>query len=407
VRSSDALVLILAHRYGFIPSGSSHSITELEYRAAREANVPVLAFILDGSIPWPPDHIDWHQKDKLDRFKDTVRSDVIVKAFSSVEQLSRLITQAVSNFKNRNREALIKKGWLKSRSLGVSLPIQIKTEPSLLVRIGSSEDEFPLLLGIKRDRDLRPHLDGVFEAMDPERSGSLSGLYDNVRQLLEEHARSHWAADRVVQVRMHNGRRDEMYVSRSDLSNFGSSLLSRLLTEPPGTGPAERVDVPRAGAGPAGRVDVPRARGGVVAPTVGVGMGDHAGVGDHRLQSTGGLNRFIAVSLRDGHVYCVGQQRVANDTEWVVWRPFLFESITYHFGDALYRWLPGSACNVMSYPYLAMDHFAETISSNGEILTEVRLVVSRTSVARKIVDVAHSVSLLNEQGRIHGDLKPQ
>ena len=311
-------MLILAHRYGFIPSGSSYSITELEDRAAREANVPVLAFILDGSIPWPPDHIDWHQKDKLDRFKDTVRSEVIVKAFSSVEQLSWLITQAVSNFKNRNREALIKKGWLKSRSLGVSLPIQIKTEPSLLVRIGSSEDEFPLLLGIKRDRDLRPHLDGVFEAMDPERSGSLSGLYDNVRQLLEEHARSHWAADRVVQVRMHNGRRDEMYVSRSDLSNFGSSLLSRLLTEPAGTGPAERVDVPRA-------------RGGVVAPTVGVGMGDHAsvgdhaGVGDHRLQSTGGLNRFIAVSLRDGHVYCVGQQRVANDTEWVVWRPFLFE----------------------------------------------------------------------------------
>ena len=30
VRSSDALVLILAHRYGFIPSGSSYSITELD-----------------------------------------------------------------------------------------------------------------------------------------------------------------------------------------------------------------------------------------------------------------------------------------------------------------------------------------------------------------------------------------
>ena len=62
VNSDRLLVLILAHRYGFIPSGSSYSITELEYRAAREANVPVLAFILDGSIPWPPDHIDWHQK---------------------------------------------------------------------------------------------------------------------------------------------------------------------------------------------------------------------------------------------------------------------------------------------------------------------------------------------------------
>jgi hypothetical protein len=54
VRSSDLMVLILAHRYGYLPKNSSYSITELEYRAAREANVPVLAFIVDGRTPWPP-----------------------------------------------------------------------------------------------------------------------------------------------------------------------------------------------------------------------------------------------------------------------------------------------------------------------------------------------------------------
>ena len=54
VRGSDLLVLILAHRYGSMPPGSAHSITELEYCAARASNVPVLAFIVDGKTPWLP-----------------------------------------------------------------------------------------------------------------------------------------------------------------------------------------------------------------------------------------------------------------------------------------------------------------------------------------------------------------
>jgi hypothetical protein len=179
VRSSDLMVLILAHRYGTIPTGSSYSITELEYRAAREANVPVLAFIVDGKTPWSPDDIDWHQKDQLDRFKVLVRADVTPKVFTSVEHLSRLITTAVANFRDKNRDVLAKTGWLRSRAVSVSPPGKIKTEPSLLVPIGLSEDGLPLLLWITRDRDLGPHLKRVFQIIHPEDDGSRSELYDN------------------------------------------------------------------------------------------------------------------------------------------------------------------------------------------------------------------------------------
>jgi hypothetical protein len=387
VKSSDLMVLILAHRYGSIAKDSSYSITELEYRAAREYHVPVLAFIVDGRAPWAPDHIEWHQKEKLDRFKDIVRADVTTKSFSSVEELNRLITQAVSNFRDRNRDVLVKKGRLRSRAIRVSLPIKINTESSLAVPIGSSEDGLPLLLGIKRERDLRPHLDRLFEIINPEGGQSLSGLYDNVRQLLEEEALSHWAKDRVFQVRMRDGRQDEMYVTRSNLSKFGS-LFARLLAT---------ISAPNGGLSP------------LVLPVTEPAPSASRAVPDrrHRIQSSGGRNRFIAVSLHDGRVYCAGQQ--LNGTEWEEWRPFLFEEIAHHFSDALYRWLPQSdtGCNVKSYPIEALDHFAESICENGEIQAEVTLRVPRATVARKIVEVAHALATLHERGQIHGDLKPQ
>lgn len=58
VRQSDGLILIVAHRYGYVPDGSTYSITEQEYSAAREAGIPVFAFLIDDELPWPPQHID-------------------------------------------------------------------------------------------------------------------------------------------------------------------------------------------------------------------------------------------------------------------------------------------------------------------------------------------------------------
>jgi hypothetical protein len=88
VRHSDVVVLLVAHRYGTPPPGKRISITEAEYRAARDAGVPVLAFFLDESVPWPPAFIERDRRKKLTRFKTMVSTDLVRKTFTSKEDLA-------------------------------------------------------------------------------------------------------------------------------------------------------------------------------------------------------------------------------------------------------------------------------------------------------------------------------
>jgi tetratricopeptide (TPR) repeat protein len=59
VESCDVFVLLLAHRYGSRPPGKQLSYTELEYGwAARRPDMPLLAFVVDPDLPWPPRDMD-------------------------------------------------------------------------------------------------------------------------------------------------------------------------------------------------------------------------------------------------------------------------------------------------------------------------------------------------------------
>lgn len=56
-RDADALIVIVAHRYGWVPSiadggDGRKSITWLEVEAAKAANKPVFAFLVDPTHPW-------------------------------------------------------------------------------------------------------------------------------------------------------------------------------------------------------------------------------------------------------------------------------------------------------------------------------------------------------------------
>lgn len=57
VGAADALVVIVAHRYGWVPdpqpAGDSKSITWLECEEAVRLNKEVLAFLVDESASWP------------------------------------------------------------------------------------------------------------------------------------------------------------------------------------------------------------------------------------------------------------------------------------------------------------------------------------------------------------------
>src|SRR5262249_33457799 len=59
VRAADLLILLVAHKYGSSPSDDPRSFTHLEYDTARQADIPVLAFFVDPTFPWPPLHIEF------------------------------------------------------------------------------------------------------------------------------------------------------------------------------------------------------------------------------------------------------------------------------------------------------------------------------------------------------------
>lgn len=88
-QESDSFVGIYAHRYGHVPSGSSKSITEAEFDAAAAAKLPRFTYVVDGEAPWNPKQIDSGRPGtSLERFKRRLMSELIVKPFTTRDQLA-------------------------------------------------------------------------------------------------------------------------------------------------------------------------------------------------------------------------------------------------------------------------------------------------------------------------------
>ncbi|MDI5977903.1 HEAT repeat domain-containing protein [Amycolatopsis magusensis] len=94
VRSADVYVGVLAWRYGFVPAQETASITELEYRAAGEADVPRLMFVLDLDAMWPRSAMD-RDSTLIDTFRDHVLDTHVCDTFVSVDELRAKVAEAV------------------------------------------------------------------------------------------------------------------------------------------------------------------------------------------------------------------------------------------------------------------------------------------------------------------------
>ena len=102
VESADLFVGLYAHRYGFVPDGfDGTSMTELEYdwaKACRPAP-PVLLFLLDENIAWPPKLIEhgpgW---DRLQSFKAKLRRHHVVAPLTTLDQLRDDLFVHLPNF---------------------------------------------------------------------------------------------------------------------------------------------------------------------------------------------------------------------------------------------------------------------------------------------------------------------
>ena len=111
VRSCQVLVVLVAHRYGWVPSreeggDGERSVVWLEVEEARAHGIPVLPLLVDESAPWPPPHMEGlkdpvagEQVNKLKR----ILAQSIRATFSTPESLEAPLLQALVEVKDRLR----------------------------------------------------------------------------------------------------------------------------------------------------------------------------------------------------------------------------------------------------------------------------------------------------------------
>ena len=105
LENSDAMVLILGWRYGYVPAEGNPdrlSITQIEYRTAREQGIPVFAYITaEGSPASAAGRKKTSEQDqeRMARFRDLVQKTQMVRTFGDTAALAQ-----------QNHGAMLKRG---------------------------------------------------------------------------------------------------------------------------------------------------------------------------------------------------------------------------------------------------------------------------------------------------------
>ncbi len=100
VRSSQAFILIVAKRYGFIPKDEAgvsqgKSITHLEFEEACRARIPRLVFLLSDRVKDWPQFSDNNPK-KTMQFRKDLSNQLILSEFEDISSLENLIEKSLS-----------------------------------------------------------------------------------------------------------------------------------------------------------------------------------------------------------------------------------------------------------------------------------------------------------------------
>jgi tetratricopeptide (TPR) repeat protein len=111
VERSQVYIGIFALRYGFIVDDPVRnpnclSITELEYRRARELGIPTFIYIAKKTHPFEEDQIDFEpeSREKLNRLKSELVSCAIVGFFNDAAELRSLVLQSLHELQVKPRD---------------------------------------------------------------------------------------------------------------------------------------------------------------------------------------------------------------------------------------------------------------------------------------------------------------
>jgi hypothetical protein len=141
VGSCDLYVGLFARRYGYCPPGKQQSITELEFRAAKDAGIDCLCFLLPDDAAWPDEMVEYGQgADKLKELRSELSTNFLCGFFTTPDELAAIASAGIvrnlelghSPF-DAQREHRLMKEW---RSVN-SLPTQRVRASQALVNMGS------------------------------------------------------------------------------------------------------------------------------------------------------------------------------------------------------------------------------------------------------------------------------
>lgn len=115
IDSSDYYVVIIANRYGsVIESGDDAGIsyTQKEFNYAKKKGIPILAFIIDDSIPVTSDKFETNalKKEKLEEFKKIAQKGRIVEWWKNGDELARKVAVALSKEIQKGKRP----GWIRA-----------------------------------------------------------------------------------------------------------------------------------------------------------------------------------------------------------------------------------------------------------------------------------------------------
>lgn len=121
IDSSDYYVLIIGHRYGSVIGEGEYagiSYTEKEFKYALSKGIPILAFIIDKSVPVTTDKIedDVEKKAKLESFKIDVMTGRTVQWWTSIEDLANKVMNSPNKEINKGKRP----GWIRADKINIA-----------------------------------------------------------------------------------------------------------------------------------------------------------------------------------------------------------------------------------------------------------------------------------------------
>lgn len=115
IDSSDYYVLIVANRYGtIIKKGRDKGIsyTEKEYKYAKSKNIPILAFVIDKSVPRSENKRETsiESQKKLSKFIEEIRTGRMVPEWKTADELVLQVMNSLNKQIAKNKRP----GWIRT-----------------------------------------------------------------------------------------------------------------------------------------------------------------------------------------------------------------------------------------------------------------------------------------------------